>query len=66
MPAAEPEWPELPPLSELEPPTLVVVGDRDLPDFRRFAEHIVAGAPRAELAVVGGAGHSSGSSVPTS
>jgi 3-oxoadipate enol-lactonase len=56
-PGAEPQWPDLPPLAELEAPTLVVVGDRDLADFRRIAEHIAASAPRAELAVVEGAGH---------
>jgi pimeloyl-ACP methyl ester carboxylesterase len=56
-PDVEPLWPDLPPLSRLEPPTLVVVGDRDLDDFRRIAEHIAASAPRAELAVVAGAGH---------
>jgi len=56
-PDVEPLWPELPPLSGLEPPTLVVVGDRDLADFRRIGEHIAASAPRADLAVVEGAGH---------
>jgi 3-oxoadipate enol-lactonase len=55
----EPEvlWPELPPLDSLAPPTLVVVGDRDQPDFRAIAEHIAATAPDARLEVVAGAGH---------
>jgi pimeloyl-ACP methyl ester carboxylesterase len=55
----EPEvrWPELPPLSELRAETLVVVGDRDQPDFTAIGERIVREAPRARLEVVEGAGH---------
>jgi 3-oxoadipate enol-lactonase len=56
---AEPEviWPEMPPLSELTMPMLVVVGDRDKPDFRAIGERIVREAPNARLEVVAGAGH---------
>jgi pimeloyl-ACP methyl ester carboxylesterase len=50
-------WPELPPLSELTMPTLVVVGDRDKRDFRLNAERIAREAPNARLEVVAGAGH---------
>jgi pimeloyl-ACP methyl ester carboxylesterase len=55
----EPEvrWPETAPLSTLAVPTLVVVGDEDKPDFRAIAEHLADEIPRAELAVVPGAGH---------
>jgi 3-oxoadipate enol-lactonase len=55
----EPEviWPELPPLETLAAPTLVVVGDRDQPDFRAVAEHIAATVADARLEVVAGAGH---------
>ena len=50
-------WPELPPLSELTMPTLVVVGDRDQRDFREIGERIVREAPNARLEIVAGAGH---------
>jgi 3-oxoadipate enol-lactonase len=55
----EPEvlWPELPPLSSLDVPTLVVVGSEDKADFRVIAEHLAHEIPGAELAVVEGAGH---------
>jgi 3-oxoadipate enol-lactonase len=55
--AAEPIWPDLPPLESLATPTLVVVGDRDKDDFRRIAETIAAAAQNARLEVVSGAGH---------
>lgn len=55
----EPEvlWPELPPLSSLQVPTLVVVGDQDKPDFRTISQHLAEQIPDADLAVVAGAGH---------
>ncbi len=55
----EPEvlWPELPPLETLAVPTLVVVGDRDQPDFRAIAEHVASTVAGARLEVVEGAGH---------
>jgi pimeloyl-ACP methyl ester carboxylesterase len=55
----EPEllWPEMPPLSSLRIPTLVVVGDEDHADFRMIAQHLAEEIPSAELAVVPGAGH---------
>ena len=55
----EPEvlWPELPSLETLAVPTLVVVGDRDQPDFLAIAEHVAATVPGARLEIVEGAGH---------
>ena len=55
----EPElvWPEMPPLSTLAMPTLVVVGDRDKGDFRAIGERIVREAPNARLEIVRDAGH---------
>jgi pimeloyl-ACP methyl ester carboxylesterase len=50
-------WPELPPLATLAMPTLVVVGDRDKPDFRAIGERIAREAPDARLEIVPGAGH---------
>jgi pimeloyl-ACP methyl ester carboxylesterase len=55
----EPEaiWPELAPLSSLQVPTLVIVGDDDKADFRAIAQHLAEEIPDADLAVVAGAGH---------
>jgi 3-oxoadipate enol-lactonase len=55
----EPEvlWPELAPLSSLQVPTLVIVGEDDKPDFLAIAEHLAEEIPDADLAVVAGAGH---------
>jgi 3-oxoadipate enol-lactonase len=59
--SVEPEppirWPDVPPLSALAMPTLVIVGDRDKPDFRAIGERIVAEAPNARLEIVPAAGH---------
>ncbi|MBS0395590.1 MAG: alpha/beta hydrolase, partial [Proteobacteria bacterium] len=38
-------------------PTLVVVGERDLPDFQGIASRLATGIPRAQLARLPGAGH---------
>ena len=55
----EPEvlWPEMPPLSSLTVPTLVIVGEDDKADFRAIAQHLAEEIPDADLAVVAGAGH---------
>jgi 3-oxoadipate enol-lactonase len=55
----EPEliWPEMPPLSSLTMPTLVIVGDDDKDDFKKIAEHLAEEIPDADLVVVPGAGH---------
>jgi 3-oxoadipate enol-lactonase len=55
----EPEvlWPAEQPLSSLEMPTLVVVGERDRVDFRAIAQHVSEQIPAARLVEVPGAGH---------
>jgi pimeloyl-ACP methyl ester carboxylesterase len=55
----EPEvlWPELAPLSTLDMPTLVVVGENDKGDFRAIAQHLAEQITDSELVVVPGAGH---------
>jgi pimeloyl-ACP methyl ester carboxylesterase len=47
----------MPPLSSLDIPTLVVVGDDDKVDFKAIAQHLAEEIPNADLAVVAGAGH---------
>lgn len=44
-------------VSGLGLPALVLVGERDMPDFRLCAERLTAGLPGSRLAVVPGAGH---------
>jgi pimeloyl-ACP methyl ester carboxylesterase len=55
----EPEalWPEMPELSSLEVPTLVIVGEDDKGDFGAIAQHLAEEIPDADLAIVPGAGH---------
>jgi pimeloyl-ACP methyl ester carboxylesterase len=55
----EPEvrWPAMAPLSSLQVPTLVVVGENDKGDFRAIAQHLAEEIPDSDLAVVAGAGH---------
>jgi pimeloyl-ACP methyl ester carboxylesterase len=44
-------------LAELKTPTLVGIGDRDVPGFVSIAEHLAATIPGAELVRFPGAGH---------
>jgi len=50
-------WPDPQPLSSLRPPTLVLVGEHDRPDFHAIAEGIAREAPNARLKIVAGARH---------
>ena len=54
---AEDEEPEAIPLGRIEARTLVAVGNRDVDDFRRIGERLVAELPDAELRELDGAGH---------
>lgn len=44
-------------LTEIQVPTLILVGDEDKMTPERFAEELAEGIPGAELAVIRGAGH---------
>lgn len=44
-------------LGEIEVPTLVIVGETEMPGFREFAEEIAAGIPKARLEVLSRLGH---------
>jgi 3-oxoadipate enol-lactonase len=52
-----PEKPALPRLREIPIPTLVLVGDADIPDVHAHAGAIEAGIPRARRVVVKDVGH---------
>ena len=51
-------------LAELQAPTLVIVGERDVPDIRRMAELLAKGIPGASQIVMPGAGHLPNVEVP--
>jgi 3-oxoadipate enol-lactonase len=46
-------------LNEVHVPTLVIVGERDLPDFQRIADRLAAQIPFARKVVMHGVGHMS-------
>ena len=56
-PDAEAVWPDMPPLSSLRMPTLVVIGEQDNADFHAIARHLVDEISGARLVEVAGAGH---------
>jgi pimeloyl-ACP methyl ester carboxylesterase len=51
------EPPAIERLAEIECPTLVLVGERDLPDFQVIADTLHRGIPGASKAVIPGVGH---------
>ena len=57
----DPEEPESPPaleaLGRIAAPALVVLGDKDLPDFHAIAARLCEGLPRATLRILPGVGH---------
>lgn len=51
-------------LGEIRAPTLVVVGERDLPDLHRTAEALHRGIPNAQKDILPGAGHMANMEAP--
>jgi pimeloyl-ACP methyl ester carboxylesterase len=51
-------------LGAVRAPTLVLVGERDLPDFQRMAERLERDVPGARRATVAGAGHMANMEAP--
>ncbi len=49
--------PEIARLGEIRAPTLVIVGDEDLADIQRIADHLAANIPGARKAVMHGTAH---------
>jgi pimeloyl-ACP methyl ester carboxylesterase len=56
-PARVPSPPLAERLAEMRTPSLVVMGERDLPDFHRIANRLIKGLPAAQYVEVPGAGH---------
>ena len=63
-----PERPVSPPalgrLGAIRAPTLVLVGERDLPDFHRMSERLERDIPGARRATIAGAGHMANMEAP--
>lgn len=53
----QPQWQAIDRLSEIRAPTLVLVGEDDLPDFRLIAEILAANISTARQEVIADAGH---------
>jgi len=56
--------PALQRLDQLRPPTLIIVGERDLPDFHRIADLVRTKARNARIVVLPGVGHMSNMEAP--
>jgi 3-oxoadipate enol-lactonase len=51
-------------LGNIKVPTLVIVGERDIPEFREVARHMAGNIAGAKLVVVPNAGHMSNMEAP--
>jgi 3-oxoadipate enol-lactonase len=63
-PDAGPKRPTADVLSTIAVPTLMIVGERDLPDFQDIAQRVVQGMPNVRLCTIAGAGHMSNMEAP--
>ncbi len=64
-PVRRPPSPAIKELAGVSPPTLVLVGELDLPDFKAIAGHLARHIPHAILHSIGGAGHMANMEAPT-
>jgi pimeloyl-ACP methyl ester carboxylesterase len=64
-PVVYPDPPAAKCLDEVKAPTLVIVGERDLPDFQRVAETLANEIAGAKLVRIAGAGHMSNMEDPS-
>jgi pimeloyl-ACP methyl ester carboxylesterase len=63
-PGTAPQPPVAQVLSSISIPTLVLVGEHDLPDFQAIARRLRKELPRAELRTLFGSGHMSNMEAP--
>jgi 3-oxoadipate enol-lactonase len=63
-PGTAPKMPVAQALSHISIPTLVLVGELDLPDFQAIARRLAQQMPRAELRTLAGSGHMSNMEAP--
>ena len=63
-PGISPDLPVAKTLPRISIPTLVMVGEHDLPDFKAIAQRLAAEMPNAALRVIAGSGHMSNMEAP--
>jgi pimeloyl-ACP methyl ester carboxylesterase len=63
-PVQRPASPAISELSTLTCPTMVILGELDLPDFSDIAQRLAAEIPSAALRVIPGAGHMANMEAP--
>jgi 3-oxoadipate enol-lactonase len=63
-PERHPDPPAVDRLGEIASPTLVVLGERDIPDFHGIADRITAQVPNARKVVISGVGHMANMEAP--
>jgi 3-oxoadipate enol-lactonase len=63
-PGSSPEPPVAEVLSGISIPTLVLVGEHDLPDFQAIAQRLAKELPNATLRIIAGSGHMSNMEAP--
>jgi 3-oxoadipate enol-lactonase len=63
-PGMSPDLPVAKTLPRISIPTLVTVGEHDLPDFQAIARRLAKEMPRAELRTIAGSGHMSNMEAP--
>jgi 3-oxoadipate enol-lactonase len=63
-PGTVPETPVVQVLPEISIPTLVLIGELDLPDFQAIARRLAQEMPQAELRTIAGSGHVSNMEAP--
>src|SRR4051794_37586689 len=62
--AEPPATPTFEVLDKIKVPTLVIVGERDIPEFREVAKHMAGNIAGAKLVIVPNAGHMSNMEAP--
>jgi pimeloyl-ACP methyl ester carboxylesterase len=63
-PVERPPSPSVRELATLKCPTLILVGELDLPDFKDIAQRLAADIPGATLHTISGAGHMANMEAP--
>ncbi len=51
-------------LAKISVPTLMIVGERDLPDFQAIAQRVAKAMPKVQLQIIAQAGHMSNLEAP--
>ena len=63
-PEREVDLPETRPLEQIDVPTLLIIGERDIEEFQAIADHIACAVPHLTKLIVPGVGHMSNMEAP--